>query len=107
VISVPAYGTSVLRGTGRMAMYDPHGIFERISPEGLTHTSSPALFGALCIYLTLILASNRKTVEIVKPGLIERRRRSDKGLSPLKDVHVVTMPADWRPGEVIGEEGEG
>jgi hypothetical protein len=42
------------------------------------------------IHLMSVLASNGRTIDTVKPSLIANRRRSDKGLSRLPDVHVVS-----------------
>jgi hypothetical protein len=53
---------------------------------------------AFCIYLMLVLKSNRKKLLLVKPGVIENRRRSDKGKSQIPEYHRVTMDPDWAPG---------
>ncbi len=50
-------------------------------------------------YLLLALRSNMKRIETVKPGAIENRKRTGKGLIPVAERRVVRMPTGWTPSE--------
>jgi hypothetical protein len=89
---------------------DPLGHLQRIAnkmlsdnPDSFEAVSRGEMFrvhaeAAFCIYLMLVLKSNRKKLHLVKPGVIENRRRSDKGKSRIPEYHRVTMDPDWAPG---------
>ncbi|MGY3582203.1 hypothetical protein ACVIGB_000872 [Bradyrhizobium sp. USDA 4341] len=60
----------------------------------------------MAIYCLLVLRSNRRTIEIVKPKAFGNRRRREKGLTLIPEYRSVTIAGDWRPGRISAAESE-
>ena len=82
--SLPQFIASLTAGSGRTA------------DEAIRGCIGDMLFFA---YMLLVMKSNARRIVRLEPSAFANRRRRDKDLMPLPVEHVVTLDADWAPGE--------